>query len=570
VDREEESWEKSLADRARTLDRRWPFALLGVGLFGVGVLLMVLSRHFGFFQDEYFWILHRRAWNIDAFWLPHNGHLSVVPVTIYKLLFVTVGLQHTWPYRLILVGLHLLCVVLVYALAARRAGRWIALIPAFLLLALGSGFEDLLWAFQIGFVGSLAAGLGALLCLDHHSRRGDLAATALIAVSLGSASVGLAVAAAILVELLVLRSPWRRLLIALGPLALYGVWYVSFGTNEALLSNVPRIPSVDLETGAYGFAAFGGLAEGYGQIMLACAVAYLVVRCWRGYKLPARTIAGIAGALTFWTLTALARAQFDEPGTSRYVYPSAVFILIAAVGLLQWRRFSPRAWALFGLIIAAASLSNAYPLFNYAKDRTQVDAEVRDALGAAQMVGSAGNPSFLPDAHHLPWLHLGEYLAAVKQLGSPAFTPKQIASQPEDDRELADSVILHAEPLPLIQPSSRTLLTAVPAPVDSSAGLIVDRTTVAPNTTCTRLTPGSPEGRATITVAPGQALYISMRGEGHVAIYVRRLAQKMPPQPLHLLQSAGTPALVSFPHDASTLPWHVELVPTARTAVCLV
>jgi hypothetical protein len=175
-------------------DRRVPVALLGGGLFGYGLLLMLLSRHFGFFQDEYFWILHRRAWNVDAFLAPYNGHLLLAPLAIYKLLFVTVGLGHTWPYRLILVGLHLLCVVLVYMLAARRAGRWIALLPAALLLGLGASAEDLLFAIQMSFVGALAAGLGALVCLERSSRRGDVAAAALILVALCCASDGLAVA----------------------------------------------------------------------------------------------------------------------------------------------------------------------------------------------------------------------------------------------------------------------------------------------------------------------------------------------------------------------------------------
>jgi hypothetical protein len=131
-------------------------------------------------------------------------------------------------------------------------------------------------------------------------------------------------------------------------------------------------------------------------------------------------------------------------------------------------------------------------------------------------------------------------------------------------------VFLGAESIPLEQPTARALLTATPAPVDHSQGLVVGLTKVGPRTTCTRLTPSSAAGRASIVVAPGKALYISMRGEGRVAIYVRRLAHRMPPKPLHDLPTAGTPAMVPFPRDASDVPWHVRLVPTTRTAVCLV
>jgi hypothetical protein len=561
----------ALRARWETPDARWPAMLLGAGMLGFGVLLMVLSRHLGFFQDEYFWILHRRGWNADAFLEAHNGHISIVPVTIYKLLFVTVGLGHTWPYRLILVALHLLCVGLVYVLARRHAGRWIALIPAFLLLGLGAGGEDLLWAFQIGFLGSLAAGLGALLCLERHGRHSDLAAGVLVGLSVSSSSVGLAVAAAVLAELVALRAPWRRLRIVLVPLALYGLWYLRYGTGEALLSNVPKIPAVDLETGSYGFAGFAGLPEAYGQILLAGAIAYLVTRVWRGRPLPARTLAGIAGALAFWTLITLTRAQYDQPGASRYVYPSAVFILIGAIGVLRWRRFSARAWAVFALIVAAAGLSNVQPLIGYARDRTQVDTEVRDELGAAQMVGSAGAPSFLPDPHHLPFLALGEYLAAVRALGSPAFTPQQIMSEPEDDRELADNVIMGAESIPLVQPSAQALHAATPIAIRHDSGLTVAHTAIAGTPAgCTQLTPGAAAGFATVLVPPGHSLYMSLAGAGQVSIYLHRLAAHPPAQPAHVLPTAGAPALLQFPRDASTLPWRIRLVPTTPTALCLV
>lgn len=550
-------------------DPRLPPTILGAGLLAYGLLLMLLSRHFGFFQDEYFWILHRRAWNVNAFWQPYNGHLSAVPLTIYKLLFVTVGLQHTWPYRLILVGLHLLCVVLVYTLAARRAGRWLALVPAFLLLGLGAGYEDLLFASQIGFVGALAAGLAALICLEPRSRRGDIAAAALVLVALASASDGLAVAAAILAELLVIRAPWRRLWVALGPLALYAVWYLHFGTNEASLSNVPLIPSRDLETGAYGFAAFGGLTVGYGQILLVAAVGYLMMRARRGHPPSARTIAGIAGAVTFWTLIVLARAQYDEPGASRYVYISAVFILVAAVGTLEWRRLSPAVWVSVGIVIALAWLSNLHPLTDYAKDRTQVDAEVRAELGAAQIVASTGSPSFQPDVHHLSWMHLGEYLAAVKDLGSPAFTPKQIAQQPEDNRELADNVIVGAESPPLDEPNATELRSAVAAAILHSRGMLVERVPVAGTPHgCTRLTPGISGGTANVIVAPGRALYLSISAPGLLSIHAHRFASRAP-RPLRVVAAASTPAVLRFPADSLALPWHVRLVPTTPTTVCL-
>jgi hypothetical protein len=434
---------------------------------------------------------------------------------------------------------------------------------------LGTAAEDLLFASQMSFVGALAAGLGALICLERATRRGDAAAAALILVALGCASDGLAVAVMVLAELLLIRSPWRRLWIVLGPLALYVLWYLHYGTNEASLSNVPLIPSRDLETGAYGFAAFGGLTVGYGRILLSVAIGCLVVCYRRRGSLPARTVAAIAGALAFWTLTVLARAQYDEPGAPRYTYISAVFILIAAAGLLRWRRFSVGVWAVFGLVLMSALLSNLQPLLSYAKDRTQVDAEVRAELGAAQIVGSAASPDFRPDVHHLPYLHLGEYLAAVRSLGSPAFTPAQIAAQPQDDRELADSVIVDAESFPLEQPGAATLRNAVPVPIVRSRGVLIARVaTDGTRAGCTRLTPLVPGGAANISVAPGDALYLRVRGSGDVSIHAHRLAARAP-RPLAVVAAGSTPAVLGFPADSSTLPWHLRLVPTTPTRICL-
>lgn len=233
----------------------------------------------------------------------------------------------------------------------------------------------------------------------------------------------------------------------------------------------------------------------------------------------------------------------------------AVFILVAAIGVLDRRRVSLAASVSFGVIIAAAWLSNLHPLTDYAKDRTLVDAEVRDALGAAQIAGPAGRPSFRPDAHHLPWLYLGEYLDAVRDLGSPAFSPEQIAAQPEDDRELADRVIVAAEGLALEQPGAGALRGAVPAPIGHSRGVLVGRTPIAgTGGGCTLPKPQSPQGAAIVTVTPAHGLYVSVRGIGGASIYVRRLAAHAPGRPLAVLSAGSPPALLPFPADSSTLP----------------
>src|SRR5947199_74191 len=82
--------------------------------------------------------LTRRGSSLGTYLDPHNGHLVLFPVLVYKLLFAIVGLRHYWPYRAATILLHLLSCGLLYALAGPRLGRWLALGPAALLLFMGS------------------------------------------------------------------------------------------------------------------------------------------------------------------------------------------------------------------------------------------------------------------------------------------------------------------------------------------------------------------------------------------------------------------------------------------------
>ena len=76
------------------------------------------------------------------------------------------------------------------------------------MLFLGTAWPDVLWPFQIGFLSSLAAGIGALLALDREDRRGDVIAAVLLGVALASSSLGLPLLAALALE--VLGRPDRR------------------------------------------------------------------------------------------------------------------------------------------------------------------------------------------------------------------------------------------------------------------------------------------------------------------------------------------------------------------------
>ena len=165
-------------------------------------MLLYLGRTTSFFYDEWDWVLGRREWDLDALLAPHNEHLSLAPVLVFKALFSTVGTDSYVPYRVAGLVVHCGVAVLLFAYARRRVGDLLALGAAATILFLGTAWQDVLWPFQMGYLGSLAAGIGALLALDREDRRGDVTAAALLAVALASSSLGIPLLLAVAVEVL--------------------------------------------------------------------------------------------------------------------------------------------------------------------------------------------------------------------------------------------------------------------------------------------------------------------------------------------------------------------------------
>lgn len=236
-----------------------------------------------------------------------------------------------------------------------------------------------------------------------------------------------------------------------------------------------------------------------------------------------------------------------------------------------------------GLVVGVPAAANYAPPFNFNMDPHTLEANVQghssgpitvrltavpiasSTLSEARPLHStyATSSGFRPDTHRLPWLYKGQRL----------LTPTQIMSLPEPERELADSALLNAENLPLEQPNAQGLHAAIPAvPIRRPRGLNIQPTPITGTSHgCTQLTPNIRGGDAAIvSVPPGHGLYLSMHQTGQVSIYVLRLAKHVPSKPLHVLPNSGTPTLMRFPRDTSTLPWHVRLVPTTPLAVCIV
>ncbi len=130
-----------------------------------------LDRGLWFFGDEWDFLVSRGLGyppgSVHGIWFPHNEHWSTLPILAWRALYSLWHLSSYWPYLGLLLAVQALTVHLAWR-ACRRAGAspWVSTAAALMLGFLGAGAEDFGWAFQVGFVGSVAFGLLAFDLLD--------------------------------------------------------------------------------------------------------------------------------------------------------------------------------------------------------------------------------------------------------------------------------------------------------------------------------------------------------------------------------------------------------------------
>ena len=182
--------------RSFAAPRRWSSTravLAGIGrppvvlALGALVVLVWMGRDMTFYHDEFAFLLMRDlSWN--GLLSPHNEHLSATLVLLYRVLVGTVGTVSYWPYLGVTFALHLVVAGIAYVVVRREASGVWALGAMAVVLLLGSGGDDILWAFQSGTIGAVAAGMAAVVVAP---RRPGVAAI-LLTVALATSGAGLA------------------------------------------------------------------------------------------------------------------------------------------------------------------------------------------------------------------------------------------------------------------------------------------------------------------------------------------------------------------------------------------
>ena len=392
--------------------------------------ILVLARSYTFYFDEWTFILTAPDWTWSTYLQPHNEHPVMLPRLIYAALLSTVGLRSYLPYMAALLALHATSALLLFEIVRRRAGDLIAIGCAAIFLVLGAAWENLLWAFQLAFVGSVACGLGMLLALEGpSSRRRLLGASLLLAGSLAFSGIGIVfgVAAAVI---LVLTPARRHGLLWFAPVGVaFGAWYLAFGHTGTPPNPPPTAANVALlplyTAWGLGQSAAGLFGQGgpWGPPALVAAALALAVSWWRRRPDPF-ALGVLAALLALYVVTGLGRAQlgYQQAGAGRYVYEGAACWLILLAGAarnLPWRGTWRPALA---ACLFLACFSSAVLLFSFAAAKgALMQREVADLQALAyERSDLCLNPGATADALVMPQVNdPALYYRATDRYGDP-------------------------------------------------------------------------------------------------------------------------------------------------------
>jgi hypothetical protein len=535
-------------------------ALAGV-LFASAVVLLYLARDFTFIQDTWNFLLERRGSSLDTFLEPHNEHIVVLPVVIEKILISVFGMTSALPERIVLTAMLLATAALVFVYVRRRVGPWPAVIAAALLSFLGPSWTILMWPFQTVIVGSVLCGVAALLMLDRDDRAGDAWACVLLVLSILFSAIGVSFALGAAVDVLVRRRErglFGRAYVAVVPLLVYVAWYLGWGheaQNYLSLNNVLHSPVYLLEGFASSIDSLLGLSTvdvndagepAWGRPLLILAVGLVIWGYRKGRAFSPRLWPVLATAASYWLLAGFNYFAGRPPVAGRYGYAGAVFVLLIAADLLKGVRFSRNALLIGGAVTVFAVAANLSALRDGKDWLENLSVLTRADTAAIEIAERTVPDEFrlapeIAGTGSLIAIEAGSYLDAVRDNGSPAYTPEELAAAPDYARRQADIVLGQALPV-----STET----EPGAYSESGG---------PG--CQELASGEEiavqPGVTRIEVAPGP----------HADFSLRRFATGE--YPVHTAGSeGGAVTLLTIPRDDSSFAWFLQVEAAQPVRVC--
>jgi hypothetical protein len=546
------------------------------------VLLLWWGRDQVLHGDDLFYAVRLAEHSLPHAILYSNVYLIAVPMLIYKAMFELLGIGDYLPYRIVEVGLVLLCAGLFYELARRRVGYLLALAPTILLLFFGSGWDVLITGTRIPALLAVCSGLGALLLLERDEGRLNAIAAVLLAVAVTSHPTGVAflAAGATMIAFRPGRRRWQTSWVVLAPALVFAVWIAFFRTSPYGPRPTPSdviafIGESWVVLTATTTGLFGVLSEPVyqqwpakvaGAILFAAAIAAAIA----GFRrLGAPFWAGLAGLFVLLASPRLSpEGLLRTPDAPRYLYPEAILFLLAFVGLAGAlreaaerrgsRAFAPLAW-LATLVLGLGVWANVNKLRDASEDVRVVSTTALGEFSAYEIEKSRIDPDFSPNAF---FPNAGDYLAASATYGAVGRSAASLPGESLAVRSAADSTIAAALGIQL-EPAA--------GPADSAAARRprLERTisgSAIRRGGCIELRPAAaaPTPLALLRLPPGGAR-IAARDPSSTALYLGRFA---PPSVGQVLPPGGGRYELRIPDDGVPVPWTLRVDAAAPVAIC--
>jgi hypothetical protein len=516
-------------------------------------LILWLGRDASFSSDELVWFAQTPDLDLDGLLQPHVGHLLLTTRLVYAGIFEVFGVDYL-PFQLLTIATVVLTAGLFYAYASRRVGRLAALAPVLVLLVFGADYAHVLLGNGFTVLGALACGIGALLAFERDDRRGDVIACGLLCLGVVTYTVALAFVVGIGVAILLRADRLRRLWIVAIPTVIYAAWWLwaldsaSSSQEQVTLSDALLLPAWAFQSLGAVLGAVTGIdydfGEGAAEVGSALALAAIVLVGLRLRRGPIPTVlwAALGVIVAYWLISVLGNSALRSPDSPRYMYPSAIGVLLVAAAAAAGLRWS-RAGLITLFAVAVAGVSTNLILLRDGGDLLRAVADdTRADLGAIELAGESADPGFLPDGTNVgsvPTAFVftaladsGEaptatYLEATESLGEIGLAPEALGTLDDETGMRVDAIVARA-------------LALAPQPLEPSvkpAGC-------------------EPLGAETaVELTPGDSAVLSA-GPQAATVEVRRFGESAG-VPVGSIP-AGAAATLAAPADSGATPWRLS------------
>ncbi|WP_243063477.1 hypothetical protein [Humibacter sp. RRB41] len=398
------------------------------------LFLLYESRHQGLFYDDWSFVVPDQP----SIWAPHVGHWSTVPMLLYLGIRGLFGLNLFLPFAVGVIVAQLGLATLVWRIMLKvGVAPWIATTASALICFLGAGGENVLWAFQVGFIGAAALSLIVMLLLmrERFGIGEAIGVVVLSILALATSGTSLPVLAGAAVVGIVYRGFWRTVALFVPGAVAYGVWFVVVALHTkgndyhagGLFQYLTQAPGYVLSMLAGGTGNLVGIAA-------LGAVAFGVMVIWAIYRLPSASrkwtaaYACLLAAVLFAALTAYSRLNLDAATSTRYVFLTTALMLpmgMLALTALQKRLNLPVVGSV--VVVALLVAYNFTQLLPILQTRASEVAETSQEFAAAMHLIRSGegptDPNLAPAARYAPqvtarelegmvdkgWLKTGSY-----------------------------------------------------------------------------------------------------------------------------------------------------------------